>query len=407
MMNYQSTYTIASKDGADNNWGFNMALTPHPIQFGVVSQHDNTLDKTVLSPLLNTQIDGATHYQKFKSMLGLAKRWRLCYMSVTIQQDGPALADQGTIAACQSAIAPKIITLTMHDAANYYYATRPLASYGADTFPDFDKIQSMPGAYYTRSKDGMYMPLKLTRTCQDWHSLATANCHTSTDYANESAQLAFTTIDKVSNTTSWPFPGLATVSGDFANGALNVQETITSDMCNDAYGQIAATNVGPTTRFTVFIRAGYELQVMPGTALTPQQKVSPQYDPVALQNYFMISRELKDAYPADYNDLGKIWGVIKDVGSGVVRNLVDAAKLFPHPVVSGIARAVGGIIDRKSAVVPGLAARLQNNTASATDQEAARNMIQGSTMTLSQRFTPRKPKRAPRPNKRAAKRRGN
>jgi len=55
---------------------------------------------------------------------------------------------------------------------------------------------------------------------------------------------------------------------------------------------------------------------MPGTQYSPLQIPSPQYDPVALNTYFEISRGLKDAYPADYNSLGKLWDVIKSALRG-------------------------------------------------------------------------------------------
>jgi len=46
--------------------------------------------------------------------------------------------------------------------------------------------------------------------------------------------------------------------------------------------------------------------------------MSPLYDPVALAAYHRINRELKDAYPVDFNDLGKLWDVIKSAAKVVL-----------------------------------------------------------------------------------------
>jgi hypothetical protein len=143
------------------------------------------------------------------------------------------------------------------------------------------------------------------------------------------------------------------------------------------WGGICARNLALTTKFTFFVRFGVELQVQPGSTLSPHLRLSPQYDSRALKTYFAIARELKDAYPADYNDWGKLWNVVKGVASSVLP-VVSAL----GPVGAGVG-ALGGLamkgIDAATAAKKKraeAAAQSKNaSTVSEGDKEIARKII--------------------------------
>jgi hypothetical protein len=86
---------------------------------------------------------------------------------------------------------------------------------------------------------------------------------------------------------------------------------------------------------------------------------------MALDAYYAISRELKDAYPADYNDLGKIWDVIKKAA-------VNTLPLLRHvPYVGPFAE-----VAERALTKPGYTpARGSRDTISASDLERARAAI--------------------------------
>lgn len=337
-MNYQSTYVIEPPvDPNPTSWSFDMTVTPHPVSFACYDQvnANGTRNNTAL---LNSQLAGNTHAEKFASFRSVCDRWRLAYMSVTIQQDAPALADQGSIAACQTAFAPMRNNFS-YVSGGYYWAARPVVSTTQGDKPAFTKIQSMPGAYFTKSKEGCYMPIKLTRTCQNWRSDSTNTFVSYSDHpATENGSFPLSKTLMTNSYSCYPFYTLREATVDPAVGTF--VGDVTSDMCNDAVGHISVQNVAATTRFTVFVRAGYELQVLPGTVLTPQQMLSPEHDELALNNYFAISRKMKDAYPADYNDLGKIWSVIKTAAKSVLPFLSNVPGV-PGLVGKGLSAALG------------------------------------------------------------------
>jgi hypothetical protein len=114
-------------------------------------------------------------------------------------------------------------------------------------------------------------------------------------------------------------------------------------MLNGTFAHICARNLDVTTSFTFYIRMGIEMQVCPGSVLSPQMKLSPPHDQMALDAYFAIARELKDGYPADFNDLGKIWEVISRAGKAVLPFIGATGPLGAS--VSAVGRAAIGLGD--------------------------------------------------------------
>lgn len=325
---------------------------------------------------MNTQLDGATHPLKLATLRTLAQRWRLTYMSVTMYQDGPDLANQGTIVACQPAVqASRLNWSGLNAAGNGTIAAYPMECYRVGDRPLFDNMQSMPNAYFGRSKEGVYMPLRLTKTCQQWRSMENAVHVMQSDLG-----------DPQETTGTYQMPAAAVpgvyphsnINCAYHNPGVGFGGEATSAMCNDVWGMIAFKNVAVTTSFTFFVRAGYEIQCQPGTPYSTHLKLSPPHDPLALDTYFRISRELKDAYPADFNDLGKIWDVI----SSAAKTIAPALGFIPGigPAIQtgvGLATSAGDAIRAafKRIEPAGASGRRGQETASFADREMAKEAI--------------------------------
>jgi hypothetical protein len=171
----------------------------------------------------------------------------------------------------------------------------------------YERSQFMPNAHFGPSKEGVYMPLRLTKTSQHWYTEADM------EYAYPTGSVPVLPgsdsypLDTFPVTPTEPYPSVLAphISGNVIKGDLVYKPQ------NGIWGGISARNLSIQTRFTFYFRVGIEARVYPGSLLSSQQRMSPPYDPVALASYFRINRELKDAYSADYNDLGKLWEVIK------------------------------------------------------------------------------------------------
>lgn len=343
-MNYQSTFVLTNPDPAGiATWEFLAQLTPHPVTFMAAASKNGVLNTTITS-YMNSQLVGVTHRLKYANWIDMIERWRLAYMSVTVYQDAPALANQGTLVAAQHVVKPSMIPASWEflSGGAQYIVAAPAVSilHSATDVPTYNTLQSMPNAYFNRSVEGCYMPLKLTKTCQQWHSRTDE-----ITFANETFGLnpGEKVLPIAVATDVWPFNGADTRWINPNNGTRGGD--VTSNFCNDVWGTISAKNLGPTTSFSFFVRAGFEVQVQPGTVLTSHQKLSPKHDAVALANYFAISRELKDAYPCEYNDKGVILSTIAKVANAVspFLGMVPGMGGILQPIASGVGVAANAL----------------------------------------------------------------
>lgn len=373
-MNYQSVYTVSPTAGATGVWALDGQLIPHPLTFGAVSYTDSVGIHNV--EMLNSQVQGASYKLRLQSFLEDFQRWRLAYASVTIYQDGPDLANQGTVVVCQKPLEPPRFNL--YDGFNGADSADGLhhAFHMEDTdLPSYAASQAMPNAYFGRSREGVYIPLKLTKTHQTWHS------HRDLTYQASAAQLLPVTTTgyggqlvlpvsaDLETTGQYPFLSLNDVHQ--AEDAVTLRTAIvgdlTSDFCNENWADFSFKNMAVTTSLSFFFRFGFEVQVQPASILSPHLKLSPPSDPVAIETYFRIARELKDAYPADFNDAGKIWDVISSIAKTVAPFL--SAVPVVGPVLPSIVSGAAGIGDRIRQAVANSSKPTLGSTMSAGDKE--------------------------------------
>lgn len=313
----------------DTPWGFDASFLPHPVNFMWYNAYNADTSKDGV--FLNPQLDGASHRDKYATFKALAQRWRLAYAGVTSYQDGPDLANQGTIVVAQPPVQMIRRNLSVPVSGHGVQVSCPVCMASDEDKPNFITSQAMPNAYFSRSREGAYVPLKLTESSQDWISetndVAFGNLSSTsfgTTFKDLEGDINFRTTSGLYPhwplTTEAPFLGLQPtfVQLDPLGIVTGLYGECTSEFMNGTFGQISARNLDPSTSFTFYFRYGIEMQVTPSSVLAPQMKLSPPYDAMALTSYFSIARELKDAYPANYNDLGKLWDVVSAAAKRVL-----------------------------------------------------------------------------------------
>lgn len=359
-MNYQSTASLTIAAGQTTPWAFDLTLLPHPLFFAYwdgVKAHDPATNVTGEGNFFNSQVGqfGTGVDVIMADWLRLAKRWRLCYQSVTVLQDGPDLANQGTLAVCQSTFEPRILNTCFTTPGDNLIAAFKTASWDQSTEgPNFERSQAMPNAMIGRSKEGCYIPLKLTDTCQQWHSETTSLIPMT--YQNLQSGLPSGLVQVPgAYSPAYPFPYVQPLSGTPTTG---VRGQVIPDLLNGNVAHLSARNLSDQTSFTFQFRTGIEIQLDPSSNLTPQLKLSPPHDPRALSMYFAIARELKDAYPADYNVTGKLWSAIRDA-----LGMIAPALLTAIPGGSTLIPMVGPVLDGATIVGKAIKARRQKRKA--------------------------------------------
>jgi len=364
-MNYQSQYTIGCRNAAVGTWTYQGYLLPHPLAFMYNSVTDSI--GSVGTNFLNTQITGATVFDKKQEFHSIANRWRVAYMSVTVYQDGPDLANQGMVSVCQFPSNPAIWNFS-NPIPGGMAAFPHVAQYDLSTYPDFTGCAAYPNAYLNKGREGAYVPLKLTRTHQQWHSLVDEEMYTSGSTNFDTDLLTFLQLPVTTGITVFPIGGQtrAWSAGVGANcGGMSLPP-----MGNDTFASINFVNLAVTTSLKFYVRLGLEIQCLPGSVMSPHLKLSPEHDMMAESCYFAIARQLKDAYPADYNDLGEIWDRISEAAGAVLPGISTMG--VPGMVVGGIGSAIKTIGDvirasTKSKAADAATSGTANATASAAD----------------------------------------
>jgi len=378
-MNYQTVQTIAPSVGATGTWAVDLQLIPHPIGFASGKLTDSLHSGPTALPVevLNSQIDGVDHFSKYSHFQADFVRWRLAYASVTIYQDGPDLANQGTVVVAQKVVQPRtepafgLITPSM-PAAILPQAFHMLA----EDMPHYDSSQGMPNAYFGRSREGVYVPLKLTHSHQAWQSRVkpVMQCQSNIDqtYANMQFGLVPTASTADHLTGFYPFFSLDDFHVDSRSTPV-VAGQATSPFCNDNWADISFRNMAVTTSLSCFFRFGFECSVLPSSQMAPHMKLSPVEDKLATSAYFAIARELKDGFPADFNDLGKIWDVI----SAALKVASPALAFIPGvgPAIAGATAAISVAGDAIRAAVRKSSEPALGNTTGAAAVQRAREAI--------------------------------
>lgn len=342
LMNYQAVLTIAPTAGAQTPWSFEASLLPHPINFLVCDVYDSIVPAGTYFNCPNGQLTGVTHSDRYHEFRQLFQRWRLAYMSVTCYQDGPDLANQGTICVSQPPVMPLVMHATSYPPGGTAWTICQPAThcYTVEDKPSYTTSQSMPSAYLGRSREGAYVPLKLSETCQEWRSEADA-CYISILSDAGSASSEVFSMPTTNPGQVWPHVDLVPRYTNVGGGQVFMGQ-LTSAMLSGNFAHISGRNLSNQTSFTFYVRCGIEGQVSPNSVLAPQLKLPPPYDPVALDAYFSVARELKDAYPSNYNDLGKLWDEISSIAKTILPYIPTAGPVSQLLKLGTQSAVVGG-----------------------------------------------------------------
>lgn len=345
VMSYYNVFRL-SGNPAEPSWGFDLTVLPNLIMqsFAQVLNHDDTVYQQ--SNFLNSNftppgVVAPSYVDLMTGWLALGvEAHRLIGMGVTAYQDGPALANQGTLTAAQWEVARTKYYPTTHLSVANGAASRRIVRFQNGDYASYASSQHMPNAYFGESKDGCYLPLRLSHDSQKWV--------TDADLEYNGGAMVFNGLDIPVGDMPTGFPPY--IAARVPGLSLSVPGYLSGDMVyrplNGIWGGISARNLSTQTSFAFYVRMTVECRVTPNSMLAPQQSMSPPYDPIALASYFRISRELKDAYPADYNDLGKLWSVIKaaaKVVGPVLGAIPGPVGLVGGAITSGIS-AVDAII---------------------------------------------------------------
>lgn len=348
---YSQTFTVVNPlPNNAGDWHCDVFFYPHPVICGAVHVID-AVGTSTWYPMYNSQIPGATISAKMSYVRETSERYRLSYLGVTGYLNAPATQNSGLCTAAQYMETPLLTGITWSTASQVLAPNPPIRNPHSvpvtdapvptgmiklgegwyETERTFEQLQNMPNCYVGAAREGVYVPYRLSSTHQKWRSSSNFYIHIA---RLESAVLdgqPYAATTDLQGVASGPYGIVGTTSTAFGNQVLERADT--------GVIHISYRNLNSAGSLMFYFRAGYEYQVLPGTSLASFQRTSPSYDPTAIKTYFAISRELKDAYPADYNDLGKILGTIWDVAKGIAGTVFPPARI-PIAAIDAVRSAV-------------------------------------------------------------------
>lgn len=314
--NLTQCYTIHKPTGGASNYNATCAFWANPVIFGGCHTYDGV--NSTWEPITNTQLSvaPADTYKEFtRTFCGAVEAYRLAYASVTLHQDATSVSDSGTFGCAQYIMEPTPVAYV----ANPGYCTRK-SHVWCDRLKTWEQLQNLPNAYMAPVRDGLYAPFKLT----DFEFSKTNdfglhnNCTDAPAFANPVTwgdEIAFQS--PVISLPEFPY-GIKGTSG--TDGPV-----LTLPNCSRNVVHISAKNLHPDATIQVTIRYCFELLVPPGSRFASFVKTPTNYDPVAIEAYFGISRRLADAYPGEYNEFGKILSNIWNVAKSILPMIFPAA----------------------------------------------------------------------------------
>lgn len=329
VMNYQQLSSVSAPISG-KTWEMELHVFSDPTVFASVYGRCTDGSNSFYRIIHNTGL-GVSVATAVAAWTAQAERWRCCYNGTTCYLNAPALSNQGSCVAAQHPVVPLHLgALT----TSTQCTARQVVKFQANDLPAFDNCMALPNAYTGHARDGCYMPLRLDSNHAEWH---TSNDQV-TDASNWVATAVSQPIATTSVLTGGLYPGLA---GLYVNtGSWFGSEHLLP--CSSNCGTICFRGLSDTATLDFAFRTGYEIIVQPGSSYVPFVKMSPGFDPLAINNYYMISRRLKDAYPAEYNDLGKLWDVIK----GAAKIVDPLLGMVPGgQYIRGAGRLVGSLVD--------------------------------------------------------------
>lgn len=327
LQHYERTVT-GSYAAAAANWTLTILQRANPAVFGSLMTDDGVTP--VMTPVLNTQL--AADYTNIRSFLiANCEAYRIVYSSITCVMDATSVTNSGMVAAANYISPPARLN---RDETVAFYIRRPVLAW-PDPPKSYDTLVQVPGAYLGEAKDGVYVPFRLESFRWGKPNNLFLPLYTADATSMNLGLGTFTgaPLPVGPSVPDWPYGLTGMSQTNYGDGNI-FEET------EDCMSHVVFRNLNPAANIRITFRVGIEYIVPPATVLSPNMRLPPLYDPAALNAYKIVSSQLKQGYPAEYNDWQKILGVISNIAKTVLPMIPGAA-----PLTSLVPLAEKGILN--------------------------------------------------------------
>lgn len=334
---------------ADTKMDIELNALPHPITVASykISYQNAGGAATAYGTIRNAQMgqlpagtDTAVANGAF--LADAASSWRMTSYSMTGVHDASAYNNQGTVRAHQApssmlAYAASLVETT----TSKLTCGLPIGGFQSEAAPTYDQMAQI-GMFTGKLNEGFYMPLRLGTDADHWRSTADMFIPLKgfTDVAADGTPGRFMldagTHSPATAAANFPFHDEVLIPA-FYTATAGVAGYSVHGFLSDNWGRICIKGMHVSSNIVLTIRLGLECRVNARSVWATELTTSPAADPGAILAYKAMSQQMADAFPADYNDAGRIWEWI----SKAAKSLAPALNLIPvvGPAINGV---VGG-----------------------------------------------------------------
>lgn len=336
---YQQTIFIRSPTTTNPNELFDIEIrqTGHPVApFDIfIRAHSDPGNLGASFTYLNDQIDGgdpipyfsgtfaarqtattAAFTAKCNSFTKMYQKARLLYQGLTLNQIAASLSNQGQIIAVQQDFNPSVSYPVVTDGSTTY--AKKTFKYSDNDFPTINNAANLSRVYQEASEGGVYMPLHLSINYKDFINM------------EDKPYLVSDLVPE--QTAGQNIPHLFCA---VTNGTQGIPPM------NDTAGSIFILGVSPGTTFQCKYMAGFEGLPYAGSSSTTHLQRSPAHDALAMEVFAKLTRDVvMDAYPADWNFLGKLGSWLRTAASKIIPMIAPAIQGYSR---GGIGGAIAGV----------------------------------------------------------------
>lgn len=297
-------------------------LLPHPIVpvLRMDQANDTKAFARLANPVFNGKLEVASTSSSLSDLRDIIDRfiesveaYRITSQSITCELIAPALSNQGSVVAAQYTNAPQLVIPASALSAS---DSGPIGR--AYEFPPLEeRVLLGTVAYAATAKEGCYMPLKLT----DLSWKFTNDAALGGNFVPDSIELPAENV---------PILG---------NAPFNSQGLV-PPYCTTNFGEVFFRGLA-ASGVSVRVRARQCLEIIPypGTQYAPFAVSPLPPDELCLRMYREVAGRMEDAYPAAYNDWGKLRDTVLEIAKKVlpyVDPVLNAVSLVP-----GVGTAAG------------------------------------------------------------------
>jgi len=329
MLTYQNNYVFAAPSTVD--WTISFRFFNDPTAPGSFLAQNMDSTNPASGTLVNATL--ADTLPNALTAWNSVERWRCCYYGVTVYLDAPAVANQGSIVVAQHPAIPVCYGHPM--SASLYVLVPQLVRYQEGDTPAYATLMQMPNSFMGLAKDGAYIPLRLDSNHAVWHDHRDISVDATGQYWSP------TSIQSAVPANHAATSGLYVVDSAYQSGG-NWGGGLHLLPCTSGVASVSLQGLSKDATVRIVVRHGYEVQVLPGTAYAPFLRMAPGLDLQAVDTYYAVARSLKDSYPAEYNDLGKLWNVIKTIISKIAPAAIPVVESLPGgKAIVAVTRGIG------------------------------------------------------------------